>query len=224
MRPISPPDPGSTTFATDLDLELYLPAGIATTPAGMRSTDIATEFVPVPVSAEYANDALTCSIRQNHPLTPADPAKAQILTLAPNFLLPGALLKIAGSNLGSQPRIFFKMSDGSDVEADLLDLTSGVISIQVPPSGIPTEMRVDSGTGAGLPVKVKMPFAPTFDLWAATRVGEASTPFSVIFRQEPRQLATAEFEVNLYGVDRTLAGLIPGTVVGNSTLSGASVA
>lgn len=224
LTPTNPLLGGSNYFFSDMEVDFYFAGGIITLPAGMRSTEVLTDFTSAPTQAEESESRVLAQVRQQIQLNAEDAVKGLITDTSPALTTPGAFWNVKGRRFGSSPRMIFYAADGASSAAELFDNGDGTWVVEVPPLPFKTaEARIDNGSGVGESLRIPSLFAPSFDLYTATHVGGATTPFSLLASQGERELAAHGMEVLLRNVDADMVGLAVGSLVGTSWRSGSLV-
>ncbi len=127
-------------------------------------------------------------------------------------------MTLAGSNLGSAPKIRFLASEGGVFTWDPLSVSANSLTVTLPSGFGDGTVQVDNGKGYGNAYYLKSIFAPSLRL--QTTGAGPELPFTFILNQGAGQLALQGFRIDMFNVDRDLSGLAAGKKVGAYTITG----
>jgi hypothetical protein len=212
--------PRSTNGGIGLDMDFFLRSNLIVAPASAGSINLTTIYSSSSTKLQESDVPIQVQIVQPVNFVAADPALANLTSMAPILPGPGTVLTLSGSNFGSNPRVVFTPPVGNPIEWYPLTASAGSITTYLPPQFGEGTVQIDNGQGPGNACYVRSLFAPDLQI---THSGTGTeVPLTFTITQGSEQLGINGFLINMSNADRELAGLAVNTKVGTYKFTGGS--
>ena len=192
----------------DTNIIVFLDENLFATPAAGGVTAV-SEFISVSLTSSEERRILRRT-QQNLSFEPHDPQRANIELVQPFQLVAGEIIKIVGTNLGSEPQLLFPIAGGQDlVTFGFFDETGELLAF-VPEGVVDGVIRVDNGLGPGNGYLTKSLFGPEVEV----QLGEEEGSFTLHFTQDANLYPMELFDAYLRIDSASLEALAVDQMVG----------
>ena len=214
--------PRSTNGGVGISMDFFLRSDLIVAPPTAGTIYVTSVYESPSTKVDEAGVPIQVRIVQPLGFVAPDTVKANLTSLVLQIPLPGTPVRLQGSNLGSQPKIYFTPTGGTRFESIPLSVDATGVEVIVPSNLGDGIIQVDNGQGTGNALYFRSLFAPGLDLQA---IGTGNTvPLIFTFSSGAQQLAMGGFTVEMLNADGTLSGFAAGANVGTVTTTGGSSA
>jgi hypothetical protein len=214
--------PRTTNGGVGISMDFFLRSDLFVAPATAGTISLTSNYESSSTKIDEPDAPIRVQIVQPSTFVAPDAVKANLTSISSLLPEPKTRVSLRGINFGSQPKVYFTPTGGSQHEVIPSSVSTTDIGVMMPRGMGDGIIQVDNGQGIGNACYFRSVFAPALDVKPLATGNPV--PISFTFNLGAAQHMINSYIVTILNADRTLSGFTAGTPVGTVTTTGGSKA